>query len=132
MYSQERRMERYRIVCIWKILEGFAPNCGVESTQEDSRLGRRVEIPSLSKNGRQSVQTLRESSFQVNGARIFNCLPKKIREIRKYQDDFKEALDMYLSSIPDQPRIGSMVPTATDRLSGQQSNSLLAWAHNET
>ena len=43
------------------------------------------------------------------------------------QEDFKEALDTYLTGVPDQPRIGSLVPTATDRLSGRQSNSLLAW-----
>ena len=30
MYSQERRMERYRVIYVWKILEGYAPNCGVE------------------------------------------------------------------------------------------------------
>ena len=34
MNSQERRMERYRIIYVWKILEGFAPNCGVELTQK--------------------------------------------------------------------------------------------------
>ena len=32
--SQQRRMERYRIIYIWKILEGHAPNCGVEIAQE--------------------------------------------------------------------------------------------------
>ena len=130
MYSQERRMERYRIVYIWKILEGLVPNCGVECEKENARLGRKVKIPSLSKTGRQAVQTLREASFQINGARLFNCLPKKVRETRIYQDEFKEALDDYLSTVPDQPRIGSLVPTATDRLSGRQSNSLLAWANS--
>ena len=47
-----------------------------------------------------------------------------------YQDEFKEALDNYLSSVPDQPRMGALVPEATDRLSGKQSNSLLAWTHD--
>ena len=130
MNSQERRMERYRIIYVWKILEGLVPNCGVESTQDNTRLGRKVIIPSLSRNGRQAIQTLRESSFQINGARLFNCIPKNVREIRQCQDEFKEALDNYLSTIPDQPRIGSLVPTATDRLSGRQSNSLLAWANS--
>ena len=118
MYSQEQRMERYRIVYIWKILEGLVPNCGVECDKENARLGRKVKIPSLSKNGRQAVQTMREASFQINGAILFNCLAKKVRGIKVHQDEFKEALDDYLSTIPDQPRIGSMVPTATDRQSG--------------
>ena len=42
------------------------------------------------------------------------------------QDDFKEALDKYLSSVPDQPRMGSLIPEATDQPTGRQSNSLLA------
>ena len=129
MTSQERRMERYRIMHIWKILEGFAPNCGVELSPENTRLGRKIKIPSLSKKGRQNIQTLREGSFQINGARLFNCLPKEIRNIGKDQEQFKEALDIYLSSIPDHTRISSLVPSATDQLMGRQSNSLLAWAH---
>jgi hypothetical protein len=43
------------------------------------------------------------------------------------QDEFKAALDQYLGRIPDQPRIGGLVPTAVDRVTGKQSNSLLAW-----
>ena len=27
MYSQQRRMERYRAIYVWKILEGLVPNC---------------------------------------------------------------------------------------------------------
>ena len=127
MYSQERRMERYRIIYMWKILEGFAPDCGVEEAQINERLGRKVKIPSLVRNGRKGIQTLRENSFQINGARLFNSLPKKIRNIKYSQDDFKDALDNYISEVPDQPRIGSLIPEATDRLSGRQSNSLLAW-----
>ena len=128
MYSQERRMERYRIIYMWKILEGYAPNCGIEEAPLNERLGRKVKIPSLVQNGRKGIQTLRENSFQINGARLFNSLPKKIRNIKYSQDDFKEAMDSYISDVPDQPRIGSLIPEATDRLSGRQSNSLLAWS----
>ena len=32
MLSLQRRLERYRIIYIWKILEGQAPNCGIIST----------------------------------------------------------------------------------------------------
>ena len=55
MYSQERRLERYRILYLWKILEGYAPNCGIEVAHENKRLGRKTKIPSLVRNGRQSV-----------------------------------------------------------------------------
>ena len=122
-------MERYRIIYIWKILEGYAPNCGVELAPENSRTGRKIKIPTLSRTGRSAIQTLREASFQINGARLFNSLPINLRNIRKDQEQFKEALDRHLASIPDQPRMGSLVPAATDQLTGRQSNSLLAWTH---
>ena len=39
MYSQERRMERYRLIYFWKILEEHVPNCGIDLAQENARLG---------------------------------------------------------------------------------------------
>ena len=93
MYSQERRMERYRIIYVWKILEELVPNCGVFQAPLNTRLGRKCLIPSLKVNGRRSVQTLRENSSEINGARLFNCLPKKLRDFSVYQDDFKSELD---------------------------------------
>ena len=128
MFSQERRMERYRIIYMWKVLEAKVPNCGVTEAPENERLGRRVAIPALRPGGRRAVQTLREQGFQVNGARLFNSLPKRIREIRNNQDTFKEALDLPLARVPDQPRMGGLLPTAVDQQTGRQSNSLLAWA----
>ena len=127
MYSQERRMERYRIIYIWKTLEEYVPNCGVSQAPLNTRLGRKCLIPSLKPNGRRAVQTLREQSFQVNGARLFNCLPKKLRDMRYNQDDFKSELDKYLSSVPDQPRLGTLIPEAVYRVTSRQSNSLTAW-----
>ena len=125
--SQERRMERYRIISVWKIIQGLTPNCGVELAPVNERLGRRCAVPHLLPGGRAAIQTLRENSFQIDGPRLFNSLPKKIRDIKTSQDDFKEALDIFLMTIPDQPRMGSLVPHATDQQTGRQSNSLLAW-----
>ena len=74
----------------------------------------------------------RQWERQVSRLMVQDCLtvcPRKL-EGYEHQDEFKEALDDYLSTIPDQPRIGSLVPTATDRQSGRQSNSLLAWAND--
>ena len=127
MYSQERRMERYRCIYMWKVLEGRVPNCGVAETPTNERLGRRVEVPRLLPGGRGAVHTMREQSFQVNGARLFNSLPKELRSMRQSQEDFKASLDQFLATVPDQPRMGGLVPEATDQLTGRQSNSLLAW-----
>ena len=120
-------MERYRIISVWKILQGTTPNCGVELAPANGRLGRRCAVPQLLPGGRATIQTLREHSFQVDGPRLFNSLPKRIRDLKTSQEEFKESLDAFLETIPDQPRIGSLVPAAVDQRTGRQSNSLLAW-----
>ena len=102
-------------------------NCGVELTEENLRLGRKCKIPMLRPNGRSAIHTRRERSFQINGPRHFKNIPKSIRSITVYQDDFQKALDMYLSDIPEQPKIGTFGPEAIDQLTGRQSNSLLVW-----
>ena len=32
--SQQRRMERYKIIYCWKVIENIVPNCGLEITDE--------------------------------------------------------------------------------------------------
>ena len=51
------------------------------------------------------------STLQINGARLFN-MPMSIRRIKTHKDQFKEALDLYLITVADQPKIGSLVPAA--------------------
>ena len=80
----------------------ISPNCGVELAPENKRSGRKCKIPSLIPNGRRAIQTLRKNSFQINGARLFNCLPKKLREIQRDQDFFKSELDKFLETVPDE------------------------------
>ena len=53
MYSQNRRLERYRIIYTWKILEELVPNCGLEVSHSERR-GRQVAIPPL--KGSPSIQ----------------------------------------------------------------------------
>ena len=94
IYSQERRMERYRALYIRKILEGISPNCGIQSSNSYRR-GREVLVPQIKGKGR--YQSLREGSFQIQGARIFNSLLKSIRNKTKISiDEYKLALDTYL------------------------------------
>ena len=123
--SQQRRLERYRIIYTWKVLEGLAPNCGLSETKSD-RSGRQCSIPPINNKSRQSIKTLRNQSFQVHGPQLFNCLPKHIREISKCSIlDFKEKLDQYLTKIPDQPKVGGLVPTTCDLFNMSPSNSLV-------
>ena len=97
MLSQERRMERYRKIYTWKILNGKSPNCGIKSKLNE-RLGRLCEIPQINKNSRKSVQTIRENSFQIHGPKLFNCLPKQIRNKRGCSiEEFKCELDQLVT-----------------------------------
>ena len=134
MLSQQHRMERYKILYIWKILEGKVPNCGITETS-NMRLGRLCEIPPMKNNCRSKIKTLRENSFQVVGPRLFNCLPQALRNMRKCSiEDFKMKLDEYLSCIPDEPKLPGYTPSASDLYSGQPSNCLVDQIrnHNQT
>ena len=63
MYSQERGMERYRIIYIWKILENYAPNCDIELANQNKRLGMKCKIPNINHNGRKAIQTFERKQF---------------------------------------------------------------------
>ena len=127
MNSQQRRMERYRIIYCWKILEGLAPNCGIYTNNSLSeRAGRKCSIPKINSKTRQSVKTLREQSFQVHGPQLFNCMPASIRNKSKCSvQEFKEALDQYITQIPDQPKVGWLIPSTCDMFNSSPSNSLV-------
>ena len=127
MNSQQRRLERYRIIYTWKILEGLAPNCDIRNIETISeRAGRKCSIPKIKSTTRQSVKTLRESSFQVHGPQLFNSLPKHLRNKTKCGViEFKEDLDKYLTKIPDQPKVGGLIPNTCDMFSMAPSNSLV-------
>ena len=66
-----------------------------------------------------AVKKAREASLQVRGARLFNCLPRGIRDIvTGIPEMFKSSLDNWLSTIPDDP-------TIPGRQRAASSNSLL-------
>ena len=123
MYSQERRAERYSIIYTWKVIEGLVPNCGVYSTQNERR-GRECKIPAL--KGSPAIRNMRDQSFQVRGPRLFNCLPRSIRNSTQISvEDFKVKLDQFLAKLPDQPKIGDLVPNVSDQTTMKPSNSII-------
>ena len=89
-FSQERRIERDRIVQVWSILEGHSPNCGVELGKEDSSMGRKCKTPARPKLQRQK---LTDESVTVNGVTLFNRLPKTLRTEPFTQLQFESKLD---------------------------------------
>ena len=126
MLSQERRLERYKIIYIWKIIEGRVPNCGVTAL-EHPRHGRLCIVPPI-KNCATRVKTLRENSFQVQGPILFNSLPAHIRNKKKCSiDEFKLVLDKFLELIPDEPNVNGThyTPRASCQITGKASNKLV-------
>ena len=117
MNSVQRRIERYKLIYVWKSLEGIVPECGVTLAPEDDRKGRTCKLRPL----RPMERSKRDESFQISGPKLFNILPKFLRDITKCEiEEFKEKLDEYLTSVPDEPKIGGLMPQ-----NFQQSNSLI-------
>ena len=124
MYSEQRRLERYRVIYTWKVLQGLVPNPGIVEAQENEYLGRRCQIPKLNHKSKMSIRTMKENSFQTNGPKLFNSLPKYVRNMKKFsEEEFKEQLDKYLQKLPDQPKIDGLIPWGQDQ-DGKPSNSI--------
>ena len=47
--SQQRRQQRFRVICTWKIMENLSPNCGISWTVSE-RGGETLYSPILPKN----------------------------------------------------------------------------------
>ena len=104
LYSQERRLERYRVIYTWKTIEGITPSVGI-TTCNSPRLGRFCKVPTLGRHSTGKIRTLRQNSPTVRGPQLFNSLPPDIRNITGCATNiFKNKLDRYLSQIPDKPR----------------------------
>ena len=98
---------------LWKISQGLVQGYSVEFVLS-SRRGRLAVIPPYSRKVQAKVRNARESSLAIKGAKIFNLLPAYIRDIDgSDQTYFKSSLDVYLSSIPDQPTIPGRSRAAT-------------------
>ena len=104
-------------------MEGLVPNCGLKWTNIEERRGRVCEVPKL--KGSKEVQKCRKQSFQMSGPKLWNSLPKNVRNLKNCDiEHFKEVLDCFLSKVPDEPRADGLAPGATDIISGRATNSL--------
>ena len=118
LYSQERRRERYQIIFLWKIAQGLVKGYKATFTQSERR-GRLMVLHPLTSQAPAAVQKAREASLQVRGAKLFNCLPRGLRDtFTGTPEGFKSGLDNWLEKIPDQP-------TIPGRLRAASTNSLL-------
>ena len=116
--SWERRRERYQICFLWKLTQGLIEGYSINWQLTDRR-GRLAVPANIPRHAPTIVRVARERSLSVHGARLFNMLPKSLRN-ENYGDFllFKNHLDIFLAQIPDQPTTPGLVRAA-------DTNSLL-------
>ena len=91
------------------------------SSRTSLRHGRLCETPNIPTSAPANIRQLIEGSFCVQGTKLFNAIPKSIRNLSDVDVlTFKKKLDEFLSSIADEPQ--SPGYTARRRA---DSNSLL-------
>ena len=109
IYSLERRREGYIIIYTWKIIEGLAPNLlgndPIELVEYSQRRGRFCRVPSLNTRATAHMRTLKENSFSVNGPRLFNMMPRGLRDHVTSLCSFKRKLDNFLATVVDDPMV---------------------------
>ena len=108
LYSQQQRRDRYRAIYIWKILEGQVPAPTPLAMQPYSteRMGHKCRRKSLPTRAPERIKTLLAASLTYEGPRIFNTLPKEVRDITCCTaEKFKSSLDKFLWTVPDQPPV---------------------------
>ena len=110
-----------KVIYVWKIIENLVPGCGITVTHDsETRLGRIVGAANLRR-----VSNLTESTFQVQASKLFNSLPKCLRNLTKCEvGDFKAQLDTYLSTLYDEPPSPGHTPRGLT-LTGHSSNSIV-------
>ncbi len=104
LYSLQRRRERYQIIYAWKILENKVPNLTnpiiVVYSDRRGRYCKEMHVV----GGR--IGTLSYNSFRWKSIRLFNSLPKCIRDVTQCPIHvFKMKLDLHLSQITDNPSV---------------------------
>ena len=118
LYSQERRRERYRILFIWKVLQGYVEGYSVDIIRSPRR-GCLLVVSKINSKAPASVRNAREASLSVQGAKLFNLMPQLLRDKSTGSvDSFKHELDSWLQTVPDQP-------TIPGRQRAANSNSLI-------
>ena len=107
---------------MWKIIYNLAPNFTDDNlaiqTRRSERRGLECRIPNVIRTASVRVRSLKESSFIVHGPRLFNSLPKDVRNFEGSLNALENKLDKFLRTVPDKPALPHYVQSSA-------SNSLL-------
>ena len=129
LYSMQRRVERFKMIYIWKMLNGFVPDIGLVLNTNQNTRSANILVPKNVTGKSEAVKTKLRDSLLYNGVRIYNCLPKYVTSVTDCIDTFKKNLDLFLGMLPDQPELPGSIPEACD-LYGNPSNSLIDWVRH--
>ena len=117
--GENKSRERYMVIFLRKISQGLV--CGYQIPFITNDITGRFAVPTqLSKQGvPASVKSAKEGGLRVKGCQLFNLLPAVLRN-SDHGDTlmFKNNLDHFLVSVPDQPSHPGLIRAAI-------SNSLL-------
>ena len=116
--SLQRRRERYSIIMIWKMANGKAPNNIGIRFYNNSRLGKKAEIPTCPTTTQKSVATKFHNSFTCRATRLWNTLPSEVN-LAKDLASFKVLLGKWMTRFPDRPPVLGYPK--------QNNNSILDW-----
>ena len=107
------------------MLENLVPKCIDLRRRNGGRNGRSFRLPLLSRNASTRMKTIRDDSFFVQSVKLFNALPRNIRDLKGCSvEKFKNELDKFLLKLPDAPLIPGYTATS---LVG--SNSVVEWCN---
>ena len=122
LMSLQRRRERYIILFMWRILNQHVSGDVISVVfQTPSRNGIKAKVPGLSKCSLQRHQSTYDSSFAVNGPRLWNSIPSNLTLIADF-NMFKCMLTKFLLTVPNKPPVRGYCYA--------NHNSLLDWAKN--
>ena len=122
LFSINRRFERYKMIYVHKILNGKVLNCGLDwnTTECSGRLLNMISVKTFCKSQR-------EQTFQYIGPRLYNTLPRKLRDdTSSTMEEWKILLDKYLAKIPDCPLTTEEIPGLCT-FDSVPTNSVIYW-----
>ena len=107
------------MIFLWKISQRLVSGYNIEFSSGLGRRGRSIIPNTVVRTAPSLVRNARERTLGVKGAQMFNLLPDQLRSMNTdHIDTFKNHLDVFLLSIPDQPTMTGLGRAA-------ESNSLL-------
>ena len=127
IHSIERRTERFMLFYTWKSMMNIVPNIGF-ITWNHPRKGKMIRYNKIRGNSLH-MRSMKECSIFRHGPKLYNSLPKCLREWDGSFSSFKCLIDNFMSLIPDRPCLQGYHSNNYD-LNGGMTNSIIHWIRN--